>query len=433
MAATSRSSWVVNQIYSYNHPFAATDSAELAIKMSTMAQSAFNFYRGTDHIYFQDMLTLPNSNYTTTQTGYTWLAGDLHLDNFDAARDANGKAVFKLADFDEGYLGQYVWDIRRLASSLVLAGRESGISDSNISTAINNMVAAYADKMSDFKGSSAEASFQLSNSNTTGYVNDIINSADAKKRSDLLAKYTQINGTQRKFQNLSNLLVVDASSYLAISNAFAAYINSIAGSKQYASSYYAIKDIHQKTGSGLGSLGRLRYYVLIEGLSTANTDDVILELKQSTSSAVAQINNGQLPASSYSYNEANRVAKTAKAQLLNADVLTGYTNINGQPYYIHEKAPYQEDFDHSKISGSSPFKTAATFLGQALASAHALADQDYDASIVSYSIDKQVSDAISSKSGLQSEILSFAFNYADQVSLDWQAFAAAYAAGAVLY
>jgi uncharacterized protein (DUF2252 family) len=77
--------------------------------------------------------------------------------------------------------------------------------------------------------------------------------------------------------------------------------------------------------------------------------------------------------------------------------------------------------------------TAATYLGQALASAHALADQDYDVSIVSYSIDKQVSDAVTSKSGLKSEINSFAFDYATQVTLDWQAFVAAYNAGTPLY
>lgn len=58
----------------------------------------------------------------------------------------------------------------------------------------------------------------------------------------------------------------------------------------------------------------------------------------------------------------------------------------------------------------------------ALASAHALADQDYDASVVTYSIDRQVADAVTSKSGLKSEIVAFAFDYAAQVNLDWQAF-----------
>ena len=107
-------------------------------------------------------------------------------------------------------------------------------------------------------------------------------------------------------------------------------------------------------------------------------------------------------------------------------------NVSGVPYYVHEKSPFQEDFDYTLLDASR-MNTAATYLGQALASAHALADQDYDAAIVSYSIDKQVSDAVTSKSGLKAEIVSFAFDYANQVQLDWQCFVAAGNAGTPLY
>jgi uncharacterized protein (DUF2252 family) len=93
-AATSRTSWVVSQIYNYNHAFAASDSTDLAIKMSTMAGDAFDFYRGTDHIFYQDMATLPASSYATTQTGYTWIGGDAHIGNFGAWQDSGSNNVF---------------------------------------------------------------------------------------------------------------------------------------------------------------------------------------------------------------------------------------------------------------------------------------------------------------------------------------------------
>lgn len=432
-AAAPRGSWVVGEVYSYNHPFAASASDELSTKMATMALSPYNFYRGTDHIFFRDMQTKPASAYVTSQTAFTWIGGDTHIGNFDASRDSSGKAVFKVADFDEGYLGQYVWDLRRLAASMVIAGRENGLSDSDIRTAITTMVGAYVDTMGTFKGSSAELSFQLTKSSTTGVVDDTIAAADGKSRSSLLSKYTQLNGSARVFQNLSNLVPVTSATYSAISGAMTAYVNSIASSKRYAASYYTVKDIHQKTGSGLGSLGRLRYYVLIQGASSSTSDDVILEMKQETSSVVAIVNNGQLPASVYEYHEGERVAKTAKAQLIDADVLIGYTAIAGQPYYVREKSPYQEDFDYTLLSSAGKLNTAATYLGQALASAHAISDQDYDATIVSYSIDKQVTDAITSKSGLKTEIANFAFDYAAQVRYDWQSFVAAYNNGTPLY
>lgn len=53
--------------------------------------------------------------------------------------------------------------------------------------------------------------------------------------------------------------------------------------------------------------------------------------------------------------------------------------------------------------------------------------------MVSYSIDKQVTDAVTSKSSFKTELVSFAYDYATQVSLDWQSFVAAKNAGTPLY
>lgn len=289
-------------------------------------------------------------------------------------------------------------------------------------------------EMNDFKGSSDELSFQLKNGNTSGAVQDTISDSKGDSRASLLSKYTQVSGSTRTFQTIAGTLAaVNSSTYNAIVAAMNSYISSISSSKRYAASYYQVKDIRQKLGSGVGSLGKLRYYVLIEGPSTSTSDDVILELKQELGSVVAEADNGQLPAADYSNNEANRVAMTAKAQTLNADVLIGYATINGMAFYFHEKSPFEEDFDYTQLSSAGKLNTAATYLGQALASAHAISDQDYNSAIVSYSIDKQITAAVSSTSGLQSELSTFAFNYAAQVSLDWQSFVSAYNAGTPLY
>ena len=431
-AATSRPSFVVSDIYNYNHPYAATDSGDLATKMQLMSASAFYFYRGTADIFYRDTTTLPASSYTSNATGFTWIGGDAHLSNFGAQRDSGGTAAFTTDDFDEGYLGQYVWDLRRAAVSMVLAGRENGLSDSQITSGINTFVAAYVTQINSFAKGNGEASFQLTSGNTSSVVKDTISDANDGSRSDLLSKYTSTKNGVRTFQNASNLVAVSSANYTAISNAVDNYIQTISSSKRYAASYYAIKDIHQKLGSGTGSLGRLRYYVLIEGPSTSTSDDVILELKQEASSNVALAAPAQLPPAEYGSNEGERVALTNKAQLLNTDVLVGYATINGAPYYVHEKSPYEEDFDYTQLTSSSKFSTAMTYVGQALASAHALADQDYNPAIVPYDIDAQIS-AVANSSGLQTEISSFAFSYADQVNLDWQAFVTAYNAGTPLY
>lgn len=432
-AASPRPAWVVSEIRAWNQPYAATASGELDTKLAKMAADPFTFYRGTAHLFHRDMATWPTSAYTTTQTGQTWIGGDAHLANFDAARDSSGTAVFRVSDFDEGYLGQYAWDLRRLAASMVLAGRANGLADADIRTAIGTLVGAYADKMADFKGSSAESSFRLVKGNTTGEIDDLIDAADAKTRASLLSKHTQVSGSARSFKTTSELVAVPASTRSNLVGSMSGYVTSIAASKRHPAAFYTVKDVRQKLGSGVGSLGRLRYYVLVEGASSSSSDDVILEFKQESSSAVAQIVPGNLPALCYGAHEGQRVARTAKAQVLNADVLTGWTSVAGLPYWVHEKSPFQEDVDATAFDSAAKLDTAAIYFGQALASAHALADQDYDASVVGSSIDKQVSDAITSKSGLKTEIANFAFAYADQVALDWAAFVDAYDAGVPLY
>lgn len=432
-AATSRPAWVTSQLYSFNHQFAATNSTELAAKMSTMAGSPFQFYRGTAHIFFQDMLTRPGSAYATTQSGFTWLSGDMHIGNFAADRDSKNDNRFAVNDFDEGYLGQYVWDLRRLAASLVLAGRENAIADADISTAINTLVGSYVDKLGEFKGSSAELTYKLKSSNTSGAVQDVITKASNNSRSDLLAEYTQVSGGVRSFKNLPDLVAANSSTTTAISAAMSSYIASIPASKRKSASYYGVKDIHQKLYSGVGSLGKLRYYVLIQGPTSDTTDDRILEVKQTIVSAVATASGGRLPASAYGYNEGCRAAKTLRGQLLDADELSGCAYVNSTAYFFREKSPYKENFDYTVLTTAGKLNTASDYLGKALAVAHALADQDYDATIVSYSIDKQISDAVTSKSGLKAEIVTFAFDYAAQAQLDWQAFVAAYNAGTPMY
>lgn len=127
------------------------------------------------------------------------------------------------------------------------------------------------------------------------------------------------------------------------------------------------------------------------------------------------------------------MVRSAKAMVSNADRLYGYATVNGLPFSLREKSPWQEDFDYTALGNYDKFNTAVEYMGRALARAHALGDKDYDSTLIPYSQDKEISDAVTSVSGFKSEILGFARDYADQVTLDWQAFRAGRAAGAVLY
>ena len=225
------------------------------------------------------MTTLPASSYTNASTNKVWLQGDMHLQNFGALRDDSANDIFDINDFDEGYFGAYVWDVRRMAVSILLAAKENGLSSTDRQQLVRDFIDTYLNKNSEFKGTSDELTYRLTTANTTEVVKDTIQALAGKSRSSFLAKYTAITNSARKFQNLTDLVVVPSATYTAINSAMSSYITSIPTTKRYSNSYYAVKDIRQKLGSGVGSLGKMRYFVLVQGATTSTSDDVILGIK----------------------------------------------------------------------------------------------------------------------------------------------------------
>lgn len=432
-AALSRYSWIVNEIYNYNHPYAAQASNELETKMNKMVVSPFAFYRGTAHIFYKDMSTLPASSFSNSATNKVWIQGDAHISNFGALKDASGTDVFDISDFDEGYFGPYVWDLRRMAVSILIAAKENGLSSADQQQSVRDFIDAYLDQMTLFKGTNDELSFRLTKSNTGEVVYDTINALGNKSRADLLSKYTTLNGSTRVFQNLNDLVTVPSATYAAINSAMSGYINSIPSSKRYSTSYYTVKDIHQKLGSGVGSLGKMRYYVLIEGPGSSNSDDVILEMKQQSMSAVDIAAPGLMPTSAYNNHQGYRMVRTAKAMMSNTDWLYGYTTVNNVPYSLREKSPYQQDFDYSLLTSYDKFNTAVEYMAKVLARSHSASDQDYDSTLITYSMDKQITDVVTDRTAFKNEILNFALDYQRQVEYDWSSFKTAKQNGEVLY
>ncbi|NEE53944.1 DUF2252 domain-containing protein, partial [Streptomyces sp. SID8455] len=90
------------------------------IRVGRMAASPFAFLRGSAGLMAHDLTGTP-----VTGVG-AQLCGDAHAANFGLYGDARGNLVIDLNDFDETVFGPWEWDLKRLATSLVLAGRAAG-------------------------------------------------------------------------------------------------------------------------------------------------------------------------------------------------------------------------------------------------------------------------------------------------------------------
>ena len=102
---------------------AATRVPELVpIRYGRMLVSPFAFYRGGALIMASDLARTPNSGLRVQ------LCGDAHLSNFGVFGSPERNLVFDINDFDETAPGPWEWDVKRLAASFAIAGRENGFS-----------------------------------------------------------------------------------------------------------------------------------------------------------------------------------------------------------------------------------------------------------------------------------------------------------------
>jgi hypothetical protein len=95
------------------------------IKYGRMLASPFAFLRGSAAVMASDLASTPTTGLETQ------LCGDAHLANFGLFASRERNLVFDVNDFDETYPGPWEWDLKRLAASAVVAGRENGFSDKN--------------------------------------------------------------------------------------------------------------------------------------------------------------------------------------------------------------------------------------------------------------------------------------------------------------
>ena len=90
------------------------------IRYGRMLVSPFTFYRGAALIMASDLAATPRSGLTVQ------LCGDAHLSNFGVFASPERQLMFDINDFDETLPGPWEWDVKRLAASFEIAGRDRG-------------------------------------------------------------------------------------------------------------------------------------------------------------------------------------------------------------------------------------------------------------------------------------------------------------------
>jgi uncharacterized protein (DUF2252 family) len=114
------------------------------IRYGRMVATPFSFYRGAALVMAADLARTPSSGL------HVQLCGDAHLSNFGVFSTPERHLVFDVNDFDETHPGPFEWDVKRLAASMAVAGRENGHSAKKRRAVALATVAAYREAMTRF-------------------------------------------------------------------------------------------------------------------------------------------------------------------------------------------------------------------------------------------------------------------------------------------
>jgi uncharacterized protein (DUF2252 family) len=132
---------------------AKTRAPELVpIRHGRMLASPFAFYRGAAAIMAADLADTPRSGLEVQ------LCGDAHLENFGGFAAPDRSLVFDVNDFDETLPGPWEWDVKRLAASFEVAGRERGFDQAERRSVVTTAVGVYRDAM---RGLAAERNLDV--------------------------------------------------------------------------------------------------------------------------------------------------------------------------------------------------------------------------------------------------------------------------------
>ena len=394
------------------------------IRHYRMAESAFTFYRGSAVVMAADLAGTPASGLTTQ------ICGDAHLSNFGSFATPTREQIFDTNDFDETLPGPWEWDVKRLAASFVLAGRDNGFADSDTRAASSASVVAYQNAMVQFtKMTTLDVWYAHL---TMQQITDAMPKKKDQKRIGRFTTKARSKGSLRALGKLAEEvdgkfriksdppLLIPLRDLPAENNpdalrkeverSFAEYKETLAHNRKVLIDKYHIVDVALKV-VGVGSVGTRCLIVLLEG--NDDRDPLFLQIKEATDSVLE----AHLPKSTYTHH-GERVVRGQRLMQAESDIFLGWS-VGGAGRAFYWRQLYDMK-GSAEIANFNPrwLKTYAGICGWTLARSHARAGDPF-----------LISGYIGSGTVFADAMTEFALAYADQAQRDFEAFAASIASG----
>jgi uncharacterized protein (DUF2252 family) len=376
--------------------------ALIQLKYQLMAKSPFGYFRGAVPAMAADLSVLPNTGLVSQ------LCGDAHVRNLGAFAAPDGRLVFDINDFDETIRGPFEWDLKRMAASLVLAGRESNHKEASARAAVEKFVARYAAQMREFARMPLleMAHFQVHRVEEVAPVHDALLKAERSTPQHTLEQLTELAseklGAERCFiESEPTLTRVTGRQAAAVLAALGPYREMLEPQRQHLLSLYRPVDVAFKV-VGTGSMGLRDYCIYFEG--NGSKDPLFLQIKEEPASAYAPYLHDAAPPRL----NGQRVAEGQKAMQVQSDPFLGWTNIAGRDFLVRQLNDHKGSIEIDDLEGGG-LEAYGEVCGELLARGHA---RSGDPLILS--------GYIGSGDGFAEALAKFGAAYANQTEKDWE-------------
>ncbi|MEI6335959.1 MAG: DUF2252 domain-containing protein [Methylococcaceae bacterium] len=384
----------------------------LPIRYGRMMQSPFTFYRGAAAIMAADLAGLPSTGVRVQA------CGDCHLLNFGSFATPERRQIFAINDFDETLPAPWEWDIKRLVSSFLVAGRSNSFTTEEAREAAQTCARSYREHMREFAkmGVLDVWYYSIELEDLLETIEDETAKARVKKRfvkardRDVLdedfPELVTFEGGKHRIRDNPPLIyhfqgdeeeVVEA----RVRDAFERYRATLAEDRRLLLDRYEYKDIAMKV-VGVGSVGTRCSIMLLMG---GADDPLFLQVKEARAS-VLEPYAGQ---SAYS-NHGQRVVMGQRLMLSASDIFLGWTEGKlGNHFYIRQMRDMKLKA-MVELFSPSVMNQYAQLCGWALACAHARSGDA--AKIAGY---------LGKKEDFDEALADFSESYADQNEKDYKA------------
>jgi uncharacterized protein (DUF2252 family) len=391
-------------------------AALIKLKYQLMSGSPFGYFRGAVPVMAADLAILPSTGIVAQ------LCGDAHVRNLGAFAAPDGRLTFDINDFDETIRGPFEWDLKRMAASLVLAGRESGHKEASAREAVERFVARYSAQIRAFAEMSMleVAHFQVHRLGQVAPVHQALLKAERATPLHTLEALTEVatqktvtkkttraekkenSAVVRHFKQIEPTLTrVTGAQAAAVLASLGPYRQMLEPQRQHLLSLYRPVDVAFKV-VGTGSVGLRDYCIYFEG--NGPSDPLFLQIKEEPASGYAPY----LPDAQSPHHNGQRVAEGQKAMQVQSDPFLGWTQIAGRDYLVRQLNDHKGSIELEELAGGG-LEAYAEVCGELLARGHA---RSGDPLILN--------GYIGSGDGFAEALAKFGSTYADQTEKDWQ-------------